>query len=110
MLDDSHNPGLIVSVIAAKPRPAPVTWKNRRWTFDELVAELPESNLPTELWDGELLMFPAPPFLHQEIVDRFHDLLKAWVRQHQLGKTAPAILIMGRMGRMADGPLWPRTP
>ena len=104
MLDDSHNPGLIVSVIAAKPRPAPVTWKNRRWTFDELVAELPESNLPTELWDGELLMFPAPPFLHQEIVDRFHDLLKAWVRQHQLGKTALAPIDMVLTTRRATQP------
>jgi len=104
VLDDSHNPGLIVSVIAAKPRPAPVTWKNRRWTFDELVAELPESNLPTELWDGELLMFPAPPFLHQEIVDRFHDLLKAWVRQHQLGKTALAPIDMVLTTRRATQP------
>ena len=104
MLDDSHNPGLIVSVIAAKPRPAPVTWKTRRWTFDELVAELPESNLPTELWDGELLMFPAPPFLHQEIVDRFHDLLKAWVRQHQLGKTALAPIDMVLTTRRATQP------
>ena len=81
-------------MIAAKPRPAPATWKNRRWTFDELVAELPESNLPTELWDGELIMSPAPSFHHQELVDRFHDLLKVWVRQRQLGKTGMAPLDM----------------
>ena len=62
----------------------------RRWTFDELAAELPESNLPTELWDGELVMSPAPSFFHQEIVDRFHDLLKAWVRGRHLGKTGVA--------------------
>ena len=61
---------------------------NRRWTFEELASELPESNLPTELWDGELLMSPAPSFDHQEIVDRFHDSLKAWIRKNQLGKTA----------------------
>jgi Uma2 family endonuclease len=81
-------------VIAAKPRVVPAAWKDRRWTFDELVAELPESNLPTELWDGELVMSPAPSFLHQEIVDRFHDMLKAWVRQHRLGKTAAAPIDM----------------
>jgi hypothetical protein len=55
-----------------------------------MAAELPESNLPVELWDGELVMSPAPSFKHQEIVDRFHDVLKAWVRKHRLGKTAIA--------------------
>jgi len=104
VLDGSPNPQLIVPVIAAKPRPAPATWKNRRWTFDELVAELPESNLPTELWDGELVMSPAPSFLHQEIVDRFHDLLKAWVRRHQLGKTGLAPLDMVLTTRRATQP------
>lgn len=72
----------------------PAKWKNRRWTYDELVAELPETNLPTELWDGELIMSPSPFFLHQEIVDRFHDLLKAWVRPRQLGKTVAAPMDM----------------
>jgi Uma2 family endonuclease len=81
-------------VIAAKPRPVPAKWKNRRWTYDEIVAELPESNLPTELWDGELIRSPSPSFLHQEIVDRFHDLLKTWVRQRQLGKTVAAPMDM----------------
>jgi len=91
-------------VIAAKPRPAPATWKNRRWTFDELVAELPESNLPTELWDGELIMSPAPSFLHQEIVVRFHGLLRAWVRRRQLGKTGIAPLDMVLTARRATQP------
>jgi Uma2 family endonuclease len=95
---------LILLVIAAKPRPAPAKWKNRRWTFDELVAELPESNLPTELWDGELIMSPAHSFLHQEIVDRFHDSLKAWVRQSRLGKTVAAPIDMVLTTRRATQP------
>ena len=83
----------------------PAKWKNRRWTYDELVAELPETNLPTELWDGELIMSPSPFFLHQEIVDRFHDLLKAWVRPRQLGKTvaAPMDMVL-TMHRVMCGP------
>ncbi len=81
-------------MLAAKTRPLAAKWKARRWTFDELAAELPESNLPTELWDGELIMSPSPSFFHQEVVDRFHDSLKAWVRQHHLGKTAVAPLDM----------------
>ena len=59
---------------------------DRRWTFDQLAAEVPESNLPMELWDGELIMAPAPSFFHQEIVARFYDGLKQWVAQRRLGK------------------------
>ena len=74
-------------MIAAKPRPVPAKWKNRRWTFDELAAELPESNLPTELWDGELIMSPAPTPSHQKILARLFKSLDAWVDQHHLGET-----------------------
>ena len=104
MLDGGHNPRLIVRVIAAKPRPVPAAWKDRRWTFEELLAELPESNLPTELWDGELITSPAPSFLHQQVFDRFHDLLKTWVRQHRLGETAIAPIDMVLTTRRATQP------
>ncbi len=104
MLDAGFISGLIVLVIAAKPRPAPATWKNRRWTFDELVAELPESNLPTELWDGELIMSPAPSFLHQKIVTRLYKALDAWVERHHLGDTALAPIDMVLSTRRATQP------
>ncbi len=39
-------------------------------------------------------MSPAPSFYHQEIVDRFHDALKGWVRQNHLGKTGIAPIDM----------------
>jgi Uma2 family endonuclease len=104
LLDAGPVPGLIVPVIAAKPRPAPAKWKNRCWTFEELAAELPESNLPTELWDGELIMSPAPSFLHQEIVARFYKSLDSWVIPHQLGKTGIAPLDMVLTTRRATQP------
>ena len=91
-------------MIAAKPRPAPATWKNRRWTFDELAAELPESNLPTELWDGELILSPAPSFFHQKIVARLYKALDAWVEQHRLGETALAPIDMVLTARHATQP------
>jgi Uma2 family endonuclease len=81
-------------VIAAKPRLTPAKWKNRRWTFDELVAELPESNLPTELWDGELIMSPSPSLSHQRILARLFKALDAWVEQHRLGETVLAPIDM----------------
>jgi Uma2 family endonuclease len=59
-----------------------------------MAAELPETNLPTELWDGELILSPAPSFFHQEIVTRFYKLLDAWVARHRLGKTGLAPLDM----------------
>ena len=90
--------------MAAKPRPAPATWKNRRWTFDELAAELPESNLPTELWGGELIRSPAPSFFHQEIVARFYKSLDSWVSKRRLGKTGIAPLDMVLSPRHATQP------
>jgi Uma2 family endonuclease len=83
-----------LTVIATKSRATARKNTDRRWTFDEMVAELEESNLPTELWDGELVMSPAPSFFHQQIVDRFHDYLKAFVRARQLGQTGVAPLDM----------------
>lgn len=91
-------------MIATKPKAAAKGQAGRRWTFDELAAALPESNSPAELWDGELVRMPAPSFLHQQIVDRFHDLLKAWVQRHNLGKTATAPLDMVLTTRRAVQP------
>jgi Uma2 family endonuclease len=93
-LDRPLNWRFTLSVIAAKSRSSARKQSDRRWTFDEMVAELPESNQPVELWDGELIMSPTPSFFHQEIVDRFHDYLKSHLRQRRLGKTAVAPLDM----------------
>jgi Uma2 family endonuclease len=37
---------------------------------------LPESNLPTELLEGEIIMALAPTVNHQRLVARFYDLVK----------------------------------
>ena len=66
----------------------------RLYTYDELVAEMPESNGPCELWDGELIMSPAPSFYHQEIVFRFWRGLHDWVVPRGLGKVAGAPIDM----------------
>ncbi|PWU07982.1 MAG: restriction endonuclease [Verrucomicrobia bacterium] len=69
---------------------------NRLYTYDELVAEFPESNQPCELWDGEIILSPSPSFDHQEIVLRFYRRLHAWVSDHKLGKvtTAPMDMVL----------------
>jgi Uma2 family endonuclease len=64
---------------------APATEK-RLWTYDELLAEMPESNAPSELWDGELIMAPMPSYRHQEIAYRFGRILGDWVTERNLGK------------------------
>jgi len=66
----------------------------RLYTYDELVAEMPETNQPSELWDGELIMSPTPSFYHQEIVMRLAQLLHDWVRKHKLGKVVCAPIDM----------------
>jgi Uma2 family endonuclease len=68
---------------AALPKPPKA---KRLWTYDQMLAELPESNLPMELWDGELLMSPTPTPSHQTIVMRFTLLLDQFVRGEKAGK------------------------
>ncbi len=68
---------------ATLPRPAA---RKRLWTFDEMVAELPESNLPMELWDGEIIMSPTPTPSHQRIVLKLTRLLSEHVQAGKLGE------------------------
>jgi Uma2 family endonuclease len=58
----------------------------RLWTYDEMVAELPETNQPTELWNGEIIMSPAPHPDHQEIVLNFAQRLKEFAAGAKPGK------------------------
>ena len=58
----------------------------RLWTYDEMVAELPETNLPVELWNGEIITSPAPHPNHQDIVLNFAQQLKEFVTAGKLGK------------------------
>jgi Uma2 family endonuclease len=62
------------------------TAPRRRYTYAELLAEMPETNQPHELWDGELIMAPSPFFPHQKIVSRFHRKLEDWVSPRELGE------------------------
>src|SRR5439155_11366297 len=66
------------------------------YTYYELVAEFPESNQPCELWDGEIIMPPAPFFDHQKVVLRFYCRLHSFVSQRKLGEviTAPIDMVL----------------
>jgi Uma2 family endonuclease len=72
--------------IAVELSPATLPATRRLYTYDELVAVMPETNQPHELWDGELIMAPAPFFYHQEISLRFYRALFDWVQERGLGK------------------------
>jgi Uma2 family endonuclease len=58
----------------------------RTWTYDEFAAESPESNLPTELWDGEIIMSAAPRPVHQRIVLRVVQCMDEYVRLRKVGE------------------------
>ena len=80
-----------IGIIVEQPAP---TRTKRLWTYEELVAEMPESNQPCELWDGELITSPAPSFYHQEVTFRFGRQLYEWVSKHKLGKVVLAPIDM----------------
>src|ERR1043166_3036368 len=56
-----------------------------RWTR-EMVLALPDDGNRYELFDGELLVTPAPSWLHQRLVMAFYDRLKPYVRANGLGE------------------------
>ena len=58
----------------------------RLWTYEEMVAELPETNQPVELWNGEIIKSPAPHPDHQTIVLNFAASLREFVVAGRLGK------------------------
>src|SRR5919197_793691 len=72
----------------------PASVKERLYTYDELVAERPETNQPCELWEGQLIMAPAPSFYHQETSLRFYRLLFDWVSTRKLGKVVASPIDM----------------
>jgi Uma2 family endonuclease len=55
---------------------------------------MPETNQPHELWDGELIMAPAPSFDHQKTVLRFFRRLDDWVSSGNLGEVVAAPIDM----------------
>jgi len=81
---------------AVESSPAAVPQTRRLYTYDELVAEMPETNQPHELWDGELIMAPAPFFDHQKTVLRFYRRLDDWVSSGSLGEviTSPIDMVL----------------
>jgi Uma2 family endonuclease len=68
----------------------------QKWTR-EMVLALPDDGNRYELFDGELLVTPAPAGLHQLAVVRLYDLVAPYVRTHRLGETmlSPADLHLG---------------
>jgi hypothetical protein len=58
----------------------------RLWTYEEMVAELPETKQPIELWIGEIIKSPAPHPDHQTIVLSFADMLMGFVAVAARGK------------------------
>jgi len=68
----------------------------RRYTYDQLIEEMAETNQPHELWDGELIRAPAPLFAHQKIALRFFRKLDDWVTARELGEvvTSPIDMVL----------------
>jgi Uma2 family endonuclease len=64
----------------------PKSKAKRLWTYAEMVAELPETNQPAELWNGEIVMSPAPHPDHREITLNFAYALKELATRGDLGK------------------------
>ncbi|MGV3772421.1 MAG: hypothetical protein ACO1QB_05930 [Verrucomicrobiales bacterium] len=65
----------------AEPRALPRVEPEETYTYERMQREFKEANLPSELWDGKVVMAPAPFSGHQIIVANFYDLLKSFVQE-----------------------------
>jgi Uma2 family endonuclease len=63
----------------------------RRASIEEFWS-LPESVLPTEYIDGEIIMAPTPTVPHQTILANIFVALHAFVKEHALGRVFPSPL------------------
>ena len=68
----------------------------QKWTR-EMVLALPDDGNRYELFDGELLVTPAPGGLHQVAITALIDRLLPFVKEHRVGwlLTSPADLHLG---------------
>lgn len=73
------------------PSTAPLPWTR------DLVLALPDDGNRYELFDGELLVTPAPALSHQLAVSLFYDLIAPYATGHRIGQslTSPADLHLG---------------
>lgn len=69
-----------------------------------MLAELPETNLPVELWDGEIFAYPTPFVSHQEIVGHLSRNLYYWVKAREFGIVATLPLDMVLTPRIVTQP------
>jgi Uma2 family endonuclease len=76
----------------------------RIWTYDEFAAESKETNLPTELWDGEIIMSAAPRPTHQRVAARTWRLLDEFVGARKLGEAFISPIDVVFSGRKAVQP------
>src|SRR5665213_1096844 len=56
------------------------------WTYAEMLEKLPETNQPTELWNGELIVSAAPYCNHQKIVLNIARRMIDHVEREKLGE------------------------
>lgn len=50
----------------------------RKLVTEREFLELPESTMPIELVDGEVIVSPSPSFWHQEVLTRLVERLRSW--------------------------------
>jgi Uma2 family endonuclease len=86
------------TVLEEAPNSADASKQARLYTYDELLAEMPQTTQPHELWDGKLIVMPSPFYLHQKIVFRFGRRLCDWVEPRRLGEvlTAPMDMVLSQ--------------
>jgi Uma2 family endonuclease len=62
-----------------------VAASDKRYTYQEALAEFPESNRPQEISDGKFIVAPVPRFEHQQVVARLQRIFADWVTGRDLG-------------------------
>ncbi len=91
------------SELAAPPPAAPAP-PRRRWTYDELAAEVGETTQRAELWDGIHEVMSSPSFAHQQIAFRLCASLDSFVRARDLGAVVIAPFDMVLTPHLAPQP------